>query len=81
MLLRGALRPGQRIAEIPLSIKLGVSCTPLRLAFEKLEHEGLVKALLHSGFAASEFSMRISVTQLRPEAFWKAPPHGSQPND
>jgi GntR family transcriptional regulator of vanillate catabolism len=57
MLLRGALRPGQRIAEIPLSVKLGVSRTPLRLAFEKLEHEGLIKALPHSGFAANEFSV------------------------
>lgn len=57
MLLRGELRPGERIAEIPLSEKLGVSRTPLRLAFEKLEHEGLVKALPHTGFAASEFSL------------------------
>jgi GntR family transcriptional regulator of vanillate catabolism len=57
MLLCGALRPGERIAEIPLSAKLGVSRTPLRLAFEKLEHEGLVKALPHTGFAASEFSI------------------------
>ena len=57
MLLRGALRPGQRIAEIPLSAKLGVSRTPLRLAFERLEHEGLIKALPHTGFAASEFSI------------------------
>jgi hypothetical protein len=65
MLLRGALRPGQRIAEIPLSSKLGVSRTPLRLAFEKLEHEGLIKALPHSGFTAS----------------WKVPQHGSRPND
>jgi GntR family transcriptional regulator, vanillate catabolism transcriptional regulator len=57
MLLRGAFPPGQRIAEIPLSAKLGVSRTPLRLAFEKLEHEGLVRALPRSGFAASEFSL------------------------
>src|ERR1700730_19353568 len=57
MLLRGALRPGQRIAEIPLSAKLGVSRTPLRLAFEKLEYEGLIYALPHSGFAATEFSI------------------------
>jgi GntR family transcriptional regulator, vanillate catabolism transcriptional regulator len=57
MLLRGEMRPGERIAEIPLSAKLGVSRTPLRLAFEKLEHEGLVKALPHTGFAASEFSL------------------------
>jgi len=57
MLLRGAFGPGQRISEIPLSAKLGVSRTPLRLAFEKLEHEGLVKALPNSGFAAGEFSI------------------------
>ncbi len=57
LLLRGAFRPGQRIAEIPLSQKLGVSRTPLRLAFEKLEHEGLIRALPHSGFAASEFTI------------------------
>src|SRR5579863_10601562 len=57
MLLRGALRPGQRIAEIPLSAKLGVSRTPLRLAFERLEHEGLIKALPSTGFAAGEFTL------------------------
>ncbi len=57
MLLRGALRPGRRISEIPLSAKLGVSRTPLRLAFEKLEHEGLIKALPGSGFAAAEFTI------------------------
>lgn len=57
MLLHGVFRPGQRIAEIPLSAKLGVSRTPLRLAFERLVHEGLIKALPHSGFAANEFSL------------------------
>jgi GntR family transcriptional regulator of vanillate catabolism len=57
LLLQGAFRPGERIAEIPLSAKLGVSRTPLRLAFEKLEHEGIVKALPNSGFAANEFSI------------------------
>jgi len=57
MLLRGEFRPGERIAEIPLSAKLGVSRTPLRLAFEKLAYEGLLKALPHSGFAANEFSI------------------------
>jgi len=57
MLLRGEFWPGQRIAEIPLSAKLGVSRTPLRLAFERLEHEGLVKALPRSGFTANEFTL------------------------
>jgi GntR family transcriptional regulator of vanillate catabolism len=57
MLLSGEFRPGERIAEIPLSAKLGVSRTPLRLAFEKLAFEGLLKSLPHSGFAANEFSV------------------------
>jgi GntR family transcriptional regulator of vanillate catabolism len=57
MLLRGEFRPGQRISEIPLSAKLGVSRTPLRLAFERLEHEGLIKALPNTGFAAGEFTL------------------------
>jgi GntR family transcriptional regulator, vanillate catabolism transcriptional regulator len=57
MLLGGALRPGRRISEIPLSAKLGVSRTPLRLAFERLEHEGLIQALPNSGFAAREFTL------------------------
>lgn len=57
MLLRGEFRPGQRISEIPLSAELGVSRTPLRLAFERLEHEGLVNALPNTGFAAGEFTL------------------------
>ena len=57
MILRGEFWPGQRIAEIPLSTKLGVSRTPLRLAFERLEHEGLVRALPRSGFTPNEFSL------------------------
>lgn len=57
MILRGEFWPGQRIAEIPLSAKLGVSRTPLRLAFERLEHEGLLRALPRSGFTANEFSL------------------------
>lgn len=56
MLLRGDFRPGQRIAEIPIAAALGVSRSPLRLALEKLEHEGLLTAL-HPGFAAREFSI------------------------
>jgi len=57
MLLRGEFQPGERIAEIPLSSRLGVSRTPLRLAFEKLANEGLIKEHPYSGFAASEFSI------------------------
>jgi GntR family transcriptional regulator, vanillate catabolism transcriptional regulator len=56
MLLSGEFRPGERIPEIPVAAKLGVSRSPLRLALERLKHEGLIKAL-PKGFAACGFSL------------------------
>ena len=41
-ILRGSLKPGERLMEIALSEKLGVSRTPIREAMRKLEQEGLV---------------------------------------
>ncbi|MBF0280323.1 MAG: GntR family transcriptional regulator [SAR324 cluster bacterium] len=42
MIHKGELSPGKRVAEIPMSKKLGVSRTPVRLAFKILEKEGLL---------------------------------------
>ena len=41
-ILREDLAPGERLMEIPLANKLGVSRTPLREAIRMLEQEGLV---------------------------------------
>lgn len=41
-LLRGALRPGARLREIPLARQLGVSRIPLREAIDQLASEGLI---------------------------------------
>lgn len=41
-ILRGDLKPGERLMEIPLAAKLGVSRTPIREAIRMLELEGLV---------------------------------------
>ena len=41
-ILRGELEPGERLMEIQLAQKLGVSRTPIREAIRKLELEGLV---------------------------------------
>ena len=40
-ILRGELQPGERLLEIHLANKLGVSRTPIREAMRKLELEGL----------------------------------------
>jgi GntR family transcriptional regulator of vanillate catabolism len=56
-LLRGDFRPGERISEVPLAARLGVSRTPLRLALQRLAHEGILRTLPGRGFAAGEFTL------------------------
>lgn len=56
MVLDGTLRGGERISEIPLAERLGVSRTPLRLALAQLEHEGLLESVPAGGFAVRLFT-------------------------
>lgn len=67
LLIRGEFRPGERIREIPLAARLGVSRTPLRLVLDRLEHEGLLKARPKGGFVARQFSIQdiLDVIELR----------------
>ena len=44
-ILRGELKPGERLMEIQLAEKLGVSRTPIREAFRLLEQEGLAVSM------------------------------------
>ena len=39
----GNVAPGERLAEVELAERLGVSRTPLRIAFMTLAHEGLLE--------------------------------------
>jgi DNA-binding GntR family transcriptional regulator len=48
-ILRGDLKPGERLMEIQLANKLGVSRTPVREAIRKLELEGLVLMIPRRG--------------------------------
>lgn len=48
-ILRGELKPGERLMEIQLANKLGVSRTPIREALRKLELEGLVNMVPRKG--------------------------------
>ncbi|MFV0528371.1 MAG: GntR family transcriptional regulator [Lachnospiraceae bacterium] len=48
-ILRGELKPGERLMEIALAEKLGVSRTPIREAMRKLEREGLVVMIPRRG--------------------------------
>lgn len=57
-ILTGELKPGERLMEIHLASKLGVSRTPIREAIHKLELEGLVTILPRRGAMVSEISER-----------------------
>ncbi|HIV42053.1 MAG TPA: GntR family transcriptional regulator [Candidatus Mediterraneibacter guildfordensis] len=55
-ILRGELKPGERLMEIQLANKLGVSRTPIREAIRKLELEGLVLMVPRKGAEVAEIT-------------------------
>lgn len=55
-ILRGELVPGQRLMEIQLAEKMGVSRTPVREAIRKLELEGLVVMIPRKGAEVAHIS-------------------------
>ena len=57
MLVQGHFRPGERMREVPLSKRLGVSRIPLRLALERLGHEGILEMRATRGFLAQQFEI------------------------
>lgn len=58
MILTGALPAGHRVAELKAVDRVGVSRTPLRLAMEALEHEGLLARRASGGFTVRAFSLQ-----------------------
>jgi GntR family transcriptional regulator of vanillate catabolism len=62
MVLASELAPGQRVVELELASRLGVSRTPLRLAFGELEREGLFERLPTRGFRVRSVTL-AEVTQ------------------
>jgi len=57
MLLRGDFSPGERLAELNLVPRLNASRTPVRLALERLAHEGLLEPVPTGGFRIREFTI------------------------
>ena len=55
-ILKGELKPGERLLEIQLANKLGVSRTPVREAIRKLELEGLVLMIPRKGAEVAEIT-------------------------
>jgi DNA-binding GntR family transcriptional regulator len=58
MIVSGTLRPGERLRELDLASKLGVSRSPVREAILQLEQEGLVTNTRKGGWLVSEISLQ-----------------------
>jgi GntR family transcriptional regulator of vanillate catabolism len=57
LILKGEFAPGVRVSEAPLTLRLGVSRTPVRLALERLAHEGLLEPYPTGGFIVRRFTL------------------------
>jgi GntR family transcriptional regulator of vanillate catabolism len=58
LILAGGLKAGDRISELSVVERLGVSRTPIRMALVRLEEEGLLELIPSGGFAVKGFSER-----------------------
>lgn len=58
-ILKGELQPGERLMEIQLAEKMGVSRTPIREAIRKLEKEGLVIMVPRKGAEVAGISEKM----------------------
>jgi len=57
-ILTGELKPGERLMEIHLANRLGVSRTPIREAIRKLELEGLVTMIPRRGAEVAQITVK-----------------------
>ena len=58
LILGGEINAGERMSELALVERLGVSRTPIRAALVRLEQEGLLRALPTGGFVVNAFNER-----------------------
>lgn len=58
LILEGVLVRGERISELAVVERTGISRTPIRAALQRLEGEGLVEAIPSGGYSVPSFSER-----------------------
>ncbi len=65
LILRGDLKPGERIRQEALASEYGVSRIPVREALRQLENEGLVSLVPHSGARVARVDLNECVELYR----------------
>ncbi|WP_018700522.1 GntR family transcriptional regulator [Amorphus coralli] len=56
LVFSGDVGPGERLSEITVSERLGLSRTPVRAALARLEQEGILEAIPSGGYAVRAFT-------------------------
>ena len=56
LIIKGEIEPGDRLRQVDLADRLGMSPTPVREALRKLEAEGLVTYTPHKGVTVAEYT-------------------------
>ncbi|MEW5422164.1 GntR family transcriptional regulator [Amorphus sp. 3PC139-8] len=56
LVFSGEVMPGERLSEITVSERLGLSRTPVRAALARLEQEGILEAIPSGGYAVRIFT-------------------------
>jgi DNA-binding GntR family transcriptional regulator len=57
-ILKGEIKPGEKLRQETLAQQLGISPTPIREAFRRLEVEGLLVHSAHKGVRVVEFTIK-----------------------
>jgi len=67
LVFSGAVAPGERLTEITMSERLGISRTPVRTALSRLEQEGILVMIPSGGYAVRAFTQAdiIDAIELR----------------
>ena len=63
-ILKGELKPGERLMELQLASKLGVSRTPIREAIRMLEQEGLAVTMPRKGAEVAKMTLKDMEDEL-----------------
>ncbi|WP_269498466.1 GntR family transcriptional regulator [Castellaniella sp. S9] len=58
LILNGELAPNERLSELAVVERLGVSRTPVRAALQRLAEEGLLEEIVGGGYAVKTFTER-----------------------
>lgn len=56
LVFSGAVQPGERLSEVTLSTRLGLSRTPIRAALAQLEQEGVLEVIPSGGYSVRGFT-------------------------